>query len=415
MITIWRLLWDVLDDGIWFAYSNVFELGPNGIPQLHLHDIDLAGLTDHILDGQIKLGPFDLGSPDKLHLWTNLMNADANDANLSKIIPILDILPLTKIFQDLVSGFSKIVGTNLHLPEEIDDAISDLEDLLGGMNELARTDYRALFGVNDDSDDVVKVINQLIDSCERPKWSEILGGMREWFQGINSNLAGTAVVRDEIEATHLPYLRDNLESVIGNGLGKIVNATADLFIKWAEGLANNINLKGIVHLVNLVQDAMIWGFAYWGTCVSIAAHFVIIGLIILVIEVWVRRTNLMPDDGASSVPQSSDRDLSSQSSSSSSSSSKSSSGSDASGTSSHTIEYESKRPNDKQAKVSDGGFDTPGASEYGPRSGTGIGPGYGAGPGYGGGSGASPGAPGYSSGASQPGLSPALSQGTFVW
>jgi hypothetical protein len=153
----------------------------------------------------------------------------------------------------------------------------------------------------------------------------------------------------------LPGLTDEIVIKFKQGFTDQSNGVVKVLVDLLNAVwpsVNRFGVKPIVHVSNLMQNIGLWALPFWATCVSISAHFLILGQIIIVIELWARRRDMMPLDGAESDDEyGSGRSLSG----SSSSSSHSPSGSDAdpNASSDRTIEYESKRPPDNQAKESD--------------------------------------------------------------
>jgi hypothetical protein len=111
---------------------------------------------------------------------------------------------------------------------------------------------------------------------------------------------------------------------------------------------DRFDMKPVIHVTNMLQNVILWALPYWATCVSICAHFLILGQIIIVIELWARRRDLLPGTDESSTSS-----MSSQKSSSSSSSHTPSGDDYKDEGSEQTIEYESKRPPEQTAKGSD--------------------------------------------------------------
>jgi hypothetical protein len=360
-VVFFNLLVTTVDTAIGSAYE-----AAAGVGSLEIKSVDLGDLTDNVL-GTLKPIPIPLAKCEDIHIIQNWLDADAEEAKFLGLFQFDVILPMGDVGTSL-AGALRTAVSGAKLPENVRKAIQDtVEEINNSENreQLKKVNATELFG-SEAVNQTEFVLDQIDDLCasdqvNRTMWRNYLNRNNAYFNTTVPNTL-SAVSRGfeelvsgirDLERGILQAFKDGFNG--SGGRVGLIGALEKLLGDFWD-IVDSFSMKPLVHAFKLVQKFAIWGPAHLGTCLSIAAHLLILGQIFIVIELWARRRDQLPGKGGDGDSSGS---LSSGKESSSSSSSRTPSGDDADpDESENTIEYESKRPPEQKDAGSDGDSDS---------------------------------------------------------
>jgi hypothetical protein len=159
----------------------------------------------------------------------------------------------------------------------------------------------ALFGA-----DVLNTTERLLNALTEHQCGIDVG---QWTDYLHKN---TAYFNE-----YVPNRLQNVSAALDSLPGRVNNLTLNIVKEFKNGFtgpngmftalmkllknvwpaADQFSVKGIVQVSNMLQNVFLWGISYWATCMSISAHFLIIGQVFIVIGLWVRRRGQLRGNG----------------------------------------------------------------------------------------------------------------------
>jgi hypothetical protein len=362
IVILFPIIFELLDVGIGVAYETAF-----GSSSLSFKQIELSDLSRGIITEPLAVKSITLAKAGDIKIFKSFQEADATKATLLTLLPLDKMLPLDELATNLMTALETVV-TRATLPTKVNQSIQDtLNNLIKSQDQLLKVNATSLFSaeaVNATANLLTALENSGSQECGIPiaVFQDFIEQNNKYFteivpqrlQNVSKVVIGIPQRIQELTTKIVDGFKEGLA-----GSGGIFPALTDL-LRQVWPTADGFSMKGIVHVSNMLQNVFLWGISYWVTCVSICAHFLIVGQIFIVLELWARRKGQLPGTGAGSKSSGS---LASAGSSSSRSSRTRSGTEPAKDESEVTVEYESKRPSAQQAPVvSDVGDDTPDAS-----------------------------------------------------
>jgi hypothetical protein len=273
---------------------------------LNFQSINLSKVSQGLLPEPLEVSPVTFAKAEEITIVKNFRQAKASNTSLLQLIPLDKMLPLKELAAALQPALTNVINKAM-LPKSVEDSINQTIYELTSSNNLeqfAKQDADSLFGpdVMSKTDDMMSRIdnfseNGCLDETYIDDLREYTRANNDFFTYLPSHLSH---VNDTINA--LPdQIRDLAKDVKTQFIGGftrsdgIVSALMSVLTTVWEA-ADTFGMTPIVHVTNLLNNVFIWPLPYWASCISISAHFLILGQVIVVIELWIRRRNQMSHD-----------------------------------------------------------------------------------------------------------------------
>jgi hypothetical protein len=85
------------------------------------------------------------------------------------------------------------------------------------------------------------------------------------------------------------------EGAIRDGLDGVVTSVC-AFLSAIYPAARKLDIGNFIRILSWFQNVFLWGFGFWGGCVSLGSYFGMIGMVVVVLELWLRRVGMMARD-----------------------------------------------------------------------------------------------------------------------
>jgi hypothetical protein len=271
-------------------YANV----TGGGPELLLPDLDFGAVTGGLL-GAAPMRARTLSDANALKMVDTVMQADAGDvAGVAKALGIdpATFLPFAAFGRELKEAYAavKTAAGTAAIPQSLTTALAQAGDKLSAWNTAVETTKTILeiFGEADVNETVAAKYATL--ACNSPAEAAHLPRMFELYGMIVARLDSLASLPGR--PASLGTKLDDVKAALLERYGDLVGATGD-FLEKIIPVAEGLDVKPLVRILHWFQNVFLWGLPFWGGCISIAAFFGTLGLVVLVLELWLRRVGMM--------------------------------------------------------------------------------------------------------------------------
>jgi hypothetical protein len=322
---------DEVDSAIGQFYETTVGKG-----QLEISPLDLKAMTRGIIARPIDIAPMSIPGGSEVAILAPFLRAEAANSSLLDLFKFQELLPFAEMGKNVRDGVTAAVA-GAKLPDDVSHMISDVKKRIeAGLPK----DWLTLLGA--DPIQVIDGINSTpgLSSCYNYKdYLVISADCRSAcitaLNALDSLGKGLSRLPDAIAKIPDPALGKGTAFMLE--LGDVIARLLEEF--WPA--LDILPLEPFVHTSNYLQNAAFWSTEYMGTCWSIGAHLIIIGQVIAVVGLWVRRKHMMNatcvESTTTEVPETRRKDRGALPASSLPVS-------DCSDSSSGTIEIKSKRP-----------------------------------------------------------------------
>jgi hypothetical protein len=268
-------------------YSNV----TGGQPTLALPELNFTGLTAGLIGGA-PLGSLSLLDHNSLKFVDTVTKANAKKVGSVENalgVTLEGFLPLGAFAGQIRNAFKSVKDQGTTVPGAVTDNLG-----------AANTYYT-------DSEPLTSVPRTI---------GEFFGDQALPGTVNNANPSGCASDNDRANLVQLQQLCAQMVAAfdtvstlpaaptnLNTGLGvlketllakyePIVGAVC-AFVEAINPAAKALDVGVLVGILNWFQNVFLWGFGFWGGCVSIAGYFGTLGLVVVVLELWLRRVGMM--------------------------------------------------------------------------------------------------------------------------
>jgi hypothetical protein len=269
---------------------------------LNFQTVNLSKISEGVLPEPLEISPVALAKAEEITIIKNFRQAKASNTSLLQLIPLDKMLPLKGLAAALQPALTNVINKAV-LPKSIEESISQtIDELASSSNreQFAKQDAGSLFGPNVMSETADMMTNGIESLSQNDCLDEAgIDDLRDYTSANNDFFthlpARFSHVNDTMDA--LPdQMRDLAKDLVTQFIGGftrsdgIINTLVSVLGAISETV-DTFGMTPIVHVTHLFNNVVIWPLPFWASCISISAHFLILGQAIVVIELWVRRRN----------------------------------------------------------------------------------------------------------------------------
>jgi hypothetical protein len=263
-------------------------------PVFTLPDLSFSKITGGIMPGSAPLATLPLLDANSLKMVDTFIGAASEDVSAFEAalgVNFEAFLPLEKFASEFETAFASIKNQHSIPPEVIAAlALAGQEYATWSAAIAQARTIPGIFGGHDVAAELQAFIDHDCPATWHPSQALRHAELVALAAKLQEQLDATADL--PVLPAALPAGLGDLDQVVADGIGEIVAASV-AFIRKIWPVARTLNPGNLIAISNWFQNVFLWGFGQWGACASIAGFFAILGCVVMVLELWLRRVGMM--------------------------------------------------------------------------------------------------------------------------